>query len=162
MGVSGSRRLQGSISSDFQQDEVKAREGSRPAQVHRWSYWTAWEGWEWVTFLSPRQKIPFCFLHKWFVCSLPLLIKWAFSFFHSYTQVIPKFILMARSALVSDVKGCKSIVVSVPWTLHGVKCSQLPAQSRDGWGLGSFCFIAQAHEIKMSTFLNQRTNELKK
>lgn len=82
--------------------------------------------------------------------------------FHTYTQVIPKFILMARSALVSDVKGCKSIVVSVPWTIHGVKCSQLPAQSREGWSLGSFCISAQAHEIKMSTFLNQRTNELKK
>lgn len=67
---------------------------------------------------------------------------------------------MARSALMPDVKGCKSIMVSVPWAIHGVNChSHIPAQSSDGWSFGSFCIIAPDHEIKMSMFLNQRTNE---
>lgn len=57
-------------------------------------------------------------------------------FFHSYAQGMLKFSLMARSALMPDVKGCKSMVVSVPWTVYMVQCSHFPAQSSgssDAW-----------------------------
>lgn len=88
---------------------------------------------------APDRKFPLTFfflLHNWFVCSLSLLLKWAFFCFSVVIHNdIPKISHMARSVLMPNVKGYKSIMVSLPETFHVVKYSYFHSQkseSNDG------------------------------